>query len=544
METATDKIISWQEAFSNRQAKEKLTTALAGYMLKTRWYAAKTQKAKSFKIDLELPLHLEDQATAYAITIEVNFEAGFTEYYFMTIAFCEEEVEKPGVISRAHYGKKEGYIIDALYWEEFRKFLFEQLKNQQKFTDEGHTLYFEKGNILRRSENYASSEVMGFDQSNTSIQYNNKYFLKIYRRLFQDTNPDYELTKYLSDDAGYKNSPRYAGSLSWHKSDFNVLSLGLMQEKIENKGEVWSEVINEIKQYFKRIYEYKTDVNKIEHITLFEQRKISALDDEIVDLIGFQSLKNVQKIAKRVAEMHVALFKNRFDTAFNPVDFNPDYSVWLKNRIMYQFNARYILVEQNLDKLDGLAKQYAERFLASRDLITNQFLGFEEHLLNSQRIRIHGDLHLGQILSGKDDDFYIIDFEGEPESTIRDRKVKQTPLKDVAGLLRSYHYAVYAVIFDDQFKIKLDEAAIFQAGEKYYQCVLSVFLKTYLDTAMSSNMDVGYFPEIVYLLKYHLLEKAVYEIGYELKSRPDWAVIPLSGINQILDSNLNKNPLT
>lgn len=537
MKTTLQSKTSWKNILSDENTKQKLTKAIADYMQTTRWYAAKSEVAKKYKIYLEMPLAINKQHTVYAITTEVNFEAGFTEYYFMTLAFCEEKIDEDGVLTKAVFGNKEGYIIDALYWNIFQKFLFEQIKGQQKFEYEGHTLAFEKGNILKRNEEYENSELLKVDQSNTSVIYNGKYFLKVYRRLFQDTNPDYELTKYLSDDAGYKNSPRFAGSLSWKKSDFNVLSIALMQEKIPNTGEVWSEVLKEIEQYFKRIDEYQINVKNIEDVPLFDRRKINELDDEIVDLIGFQSLKNVQKIAKRVAEMHVALFKNRFDTAFNPVEFNPDYTVWLKNRIIYQFNARYILVEQNLSTLKGLSRKYAEEFLQARDVITNHFLGFMEYSLNSQRIRIHGDLHLGQILAGQDGDFYVIDFEGEPESTIRDRKVKQTPLKDVAGLLRSYHYAVYAVIFDKKFKSKLSKEDQFIAGEKYYQCVLSIFLKTYLQTAMSSNMDVGYYPEIVYLLKYHLLEKAIYEIGYELKSRPDWVIIPLSGVKQILDSN-------
>ncbi len=527
----------WHQVFDDLPFVQKLTEQLSQYMFTTRWYAAKSEEAKNFKINLKTPMVSEKTTMGHAITIEVNFAAGFTEYYFMTLAFCDEaNIDKKGIVCEANINNKSGYIIDAIFWEDFRKFLFFQITKQQKFENEESLLWFEKGKMLRSATEYETSRLLGVDQSNTSIEYNGQYYLKIFRRLFQDVNPDLELTKYLSDDAGYKNAPSYAGSISWRKKGFSVVSLGLMQGKIENHGEAWSLMLHDVKAFFERIEANKIDVKTIENIPLFERRKIKDLDDEIVDLIGFQTLKNVQKIAARVAEMHIALFKNRYDTAFNPTSFNSDYSVWLKNRIIYQFNARHILVEQNLDKLNGLAREYATFFLDSRDLITSKFLAFEETLLNSQRIRIHGDLHLGQILVGESGDFYIIDFEGEPESTIRDRKVKQTPLKDVAGVLRSFHYAVYAVIFDKTFKSALSEKELFLAGEKYYQCILSIFLRTYLDTAMSSNMDVGYYPEIVYLLKYHLLEKAVYEIGYELKSRPDWVIIPLTGIKQILDN--------
>ncbi len=526
----------WVKVFEDEEFISLLTKSVTDYMLTTRWYAAKGQNTKNFKITLRTPLGTEKKTLAHAIVIEVNFAAGFTEYYFMTLAFCSEEIDKKGIVTKASVGGKQGYIIDAVYWEEFRKFLFLAMTKQKKFESDGRTLLFEKGKVLRSSTEYVSSQVLGFDQSNTSLEYNDKYYLKIYRRLFEDVNPDLELTRYLSDDAGFKNAPSYVGSMSWKNRNYSVISLGLMQGKIDNRGEAWTIMLDDVKAYFDRVASTKTSVKDIENIPLFERRRIKELDDEIVDLVGFQTLKNVQKIATRIAEMHIALFKNRYDTAFNPTSFNSDYSVWLKNRIIYQFTARHILVEQNIDKLKGLAQEYAQLFLNARDEITRKFLEFEESLLNSQRIRIHGDLHLGQILASDNNDFYIIDFEGEPESTIRDRKVKQTPLKDVAGVLRSFHYAVYAVIFSKKFKSSLTEDELFQAGEKYYQCIVSVFLHTYLDTAMSSNMDVGYYPEIVYLLKYHLLEKAVYEIGYELKSRPDWAIIPLTGIKQILDN--------
>jgi maltose alpha-D-glucosyltransferase/alpha-amylase len=253
-------------------------------------------------------------------------------------------------------------------------------------------------------------------------------------------------------------------------------------------------------------------------------------------LIGDDTIKKLEQMALRIAEMHIALFNNKVDLKFVPIAFNGDYTVWLKNRIIYQVNARFILVEENIKKLKGLAREFAEDFLEHREEITTRFLAFDEINLNSSRIRIHGDLHLGQILMTEDDDFYIIDYEGEPESTIRDRKVKQTPLKDVAGMLRSFHYAVYATIFSEKNNFKLSKEELFESGEKYYKAISAIFLNKYVNTAMDNRLDIGYKSEIKNLLEYHLLEKAVYEIGYELKARPEWVIIPLTGIKQILEN--------
>ncbi|NNC70163.1 MAG: trehalose synthase, partial [Flavobacteriaceae bacterium] len=142
---------------------------------------------------------------------------------------------------------------------------------------------------------------------------------------------------------------------------------------------------------------------------------------------------------------------------------------------------------------------------------------------------VHGDYHLGQILV-KEDDFYILDFEGEPESTIRDRKVKQPPLKDVAGLFRSFHYAIYATLFNNSELYNHSQTDLFKAGELLYRYIIGLFLGTYTEIIQEANLNIGYNQERIFLLKYSLLEKAVYELGYELNSRPQWAIIPLKGI--------------
>jgi len=528
----------WVTAFNEPDFREGfIGKVLLNYMMSTRWYAAKSQQVKTIKIEQQIPFEMDQGETVFFITIEMNFAAGFTEYYFLTLGFVPKEtkIDPKGIITETSLGDYNGLVIDSLYYEPFRKALYEQLISQKTLTNGETKLRFERGKALRSSPPYESSQVMGFDQSNTSIEYNGQYFFKVYRRLFQDANPDLELTKFLSEEGTFTNSPKYGGSISWIKNEFATLSIGIMQEKVANIGEAWNHTLEMVSGFFDRVQATDAPIADIQDIPAFAFKAPNELKSDLRLLIGDDVIQKIELMAQRIGEMHVALFGNRVDTKFTPTTFNGDYTVWLKNRIIYQLNARFILVEENIDKLKGLAKEYAKMFIDNRINITSQFLAFEETRLNSCRIRIHGDLHLGQILMTEDEDFYIIDYEGEPESTIRDRKVKQTPLKDVAGMLRSFHYAVYAVIFDPKKKFKLSQEQLFEAGEKYYRAISAIFLNKYVSTAMSQNLDIGYASEINYLLKYHLLEKAVYEIGYELKARPDWAIIPLTGIKQILE---------
>jgi len=185
-------------------------------------------------------------------------------------------------------------------------------------------------------------------------------------------------------------------------------------------------------------------------------------------------------------------------------------------------------------KYYGLALELAKEFLNKKNEIRKRFVKFDWTKLKGERIRVHGDYHLGQILV-KDDDFYILDFEGEPESTIRDRKVKQPPLKDVAGLFRSFHYAIYATVFNNIEEYNYSQETLFKAAELLYNYFIGVFLGTYISEVQAANLNIGYHQERIFILEYCLLEKAVYELGYELNSRPRWALIPLKGISNTIN---------
>jgi maltose alpha-D-glucosyltransferase/alpha-amylase len=267
-------------------------------------------------------------------------------------------------------------------------------------------------------------------------------------------------------------------------------------------------------------------------VALYRPLEFETLSKEICELIGNDFLEKVQKLAVRTAEMHIALFSERTDRYFTPESFGGDYTVWLLNRLMYMLDGRFNALEQKVEQLKGKAREYAEYVLEHREEIKNHILRFDELHLNSSRIRIHGDYHLGQILI-TGDDFCILDFEGEPESTIRDRKVKQPPVKDLAGLCRSYHYAVFSTVFN-ALPEGMDSETATEVGGRLYRIIAGLSLERYIDTAMDHGLNIGYAREIDFLLRYHIFEKAIYEIGYELNSRPDWVVIPLKGIIQIL----------
>jgi maltose alpha-D-glucosyltransferase/alpha-amylase len=523
--------INWENAFENENFLQVFSSdILEEYIVKKRWYGGKASTLKYIEI-IDFFKLKSTRNTYYGALIEVNFKEAFFQHYFMPLAFMsKEDLDTKTIIANVTIGNTHGYLVDALHQEDFRKAIFDNILSNKN--THGSKLLFHRGNLLE-NEKYKTSRFMGLEQSNTSIIFNDKHVLKIFRRIFATVNPDYEISRFLTERMHFPYSPAYSGSINMQGPE-GMITLGLMQELVVNQGDAWNYTLEKIDKIFKNISKKNINVNIFSKIELFKRLQINDIPPQIIDWVGLGFFQSVQKLALRTAEMHVALGSDIHDTAFTPTTYNGDYSVWLKNRLLYQFQNRLNIIENRMYELRGLSLELAHKFLDNKKLVRKRFVDFDWTKMKSERIRIHGDYHLGQILVNGDD-FYILDFEGEPESTIRDRKVKQPPLKDVAGLFRSYHYAIYATIFNNPGKYKLEQEELFFAGNILYKYIVGVFLDVYVEKVQSENLNIGYNHEIEFLLKYCLLEKAVYELGYELNSRPSWAVIPLSGIQSIME---------
>ena len=520
----------WKNAFDNDEFRKIFASdILENYIINKRWYGGKASTLKYIEIVDHFKI-ASKKNTYYGVLIEVNFKEAFYQHYFMPLAFmAEDELDTNTIIAPVQFGKQKGYLVDALHQEDFRKLMFENiLRSKNNSTVK---LVFHKG-VKFEDKEYKSSKFMGLEQSNTSIIYNDSFVLKIFRRIYVSTNPDYEISRFLTERMHFESSPAYTGSINLHLPEGNI-TLGLMQELVPNQGDAWKFMLEEIDVVFSNLKTKKIKIDKLPDIPLFKRLKINEIPPEIIDWVGLSLFLKLQTLAKRTAEMHIALGSDIHDTAFTPTTYNGDYTVWLKNRMLYQFQNRLNIIENSLHKLDGLALDLAHQFMENKKLVRKHFVEFDWTKMKSERIRIHGDYHLGQVLVNGDD-FYILDFEGEPESTIRDRKVKQPPLKDVAGLFRSFHYAIYATIFNNKDSYPFEQEQLFKAAEILFNYFVGAFLQTYVEKAQAGNLNIGYDHEIEFLLKYCLVEKAVYELGYELNSRPRWAVIPLRGIQSIM----------
>lgn len=523
---------SWEGLMDNDGfVKMFLSEVLEDYIVKQRWYGGKSSQLKY--IELTEYFRIQQGAEVYyGLILEVNFVEAFYQHYFLPIAFVTDESFAPeDRILHLSIDGAEGYIIDAINLEAFRKLVFERILSAEP--NDVTRVQYHRGDGLKETK-YESSRFMGLEQSNTSVIINDRCVIKFFRRIYANKNPDYEMSRFLSDKKGYKNTPGYQGSLNIIDTDNLIVTIALMQAMVPNQGDAWEYMLGELHQVFLNIDAKNVAIHQLPNTELFKRLPIHEVPTMIIDWVGLGIFQKLQQLALRTAEMHIALGSEFEETAFTPERYNGDYEVWLKNRLLHQFQNRLNMVENNLHKLEGLTLDLAKDFLEQKNVIRKRFLDFDWTKLKGERLRVHGDYHLGQILV-KDGDFYILDFEGEPESTIRDRKIKQPPLKDVAGLFRSFHYAVYATIFNHEDEYKAAQKDLFHAGEILYRYFIGVFLETYTHRIQNANINLGYNQERIFILKYSMLEKAVYELGYEMNARPLWAVIPLEGIASIMN---------
>ncbi len=495
--------------------KQTLITALeshylAQYANSCRWFAGKARPQTGFNILNCIDFLLTDGTNAWLLIIEASYADGPSEQYLLPVSLVEvvaEYPEKAIIIPQTDDGL---ILIDAIYDERFRQKLFQNLVQSASLTNQNEMLTFAKGRGLTETDASLAidSRVLNVDSSNSAMIFGEKYFMKLYRKLFAETNPEVEMVAFLTEHGHFENIPAFGGSLTWQRVGQPDITLGMMQGIVKSDCDSWVQTGDYLNDFMKAVPQRLFTIGE----TVFEQ----------VALLG-----------QRTGEMHLSLYAPEASAAFCSEPFTPDYRQFLHKRFTHLLDIRYNLLIENYSKLDPPTQRLAWIFMEARELIDDFAAEILTKPLESKRIRIHGDYHLGQVLS-QNDDYIIIDFEGEPEATIAERKIKHSPLKDVAGMVRSYHYAVSAKLFNADETKTIDPEKLLTVTDRWYKLMRDTYLDAYFTAIGSPHPLFKSQVEVNFLLLYFLLEKAIYELGYEISYRPDWVKIPLRGIVDVV----------
>ncbi len=372
------------------------------------------------------------------------------------------------------------------------------------------------------------------EQSNTSVVYGNRFMLKLFRNPEEGVNPDVEIGRFLTEQTSFTNIAQVAGSLEYHRGRRRILSLAILQSYIVNEGDAWHYTLDSLDRYFEEVAAHPT----VQVPPLPAKHFVSLLAETpslAKDTIGAY-LASVQLLGQRTAELHVALASGKDNADFAPEAFTLNYQTSLYQSLRGLARRNLLLLRDSIGSLPENIREDASKVASQEKAIIERYNLVRRGRIEALRIRCHGDYHLGQVLfTGKD--FVITDFEGEPARSISERRLKRSPLRDVAGMLRSFHYASQTAL-EKQVPLRSrpeDVRPLLERWAEFWYIWVSVeFLKTYLDIIGKTELLPKNPEHIRTLLDAFIMDKAVYEIGYELNNRPDWVRVPIQGILRLL----------
>jgi maltose alpha-D-glucosyltransferase/alpha-amylase len=513
---------------------------LGDYLMKMRWFGGKGRVIQSLKIANSVSVPLAENS-ALLILIEVIYQSGLPDLYQLALAFREDSANKAdeqfakAVIARIKVGDKEGVLFDASYEPAFQAALFRFMSSGESLkTSAGDVLFSGSSMLKDYAEQHASvrSKVLSAEQSNTSVVYDEQFFLKLYRKVDRSINPDLELTHFLSETAGFKYIPAFAGAIRW-KFDNGTMVLGMMQELVPNNGDSWTYVLERLEHYYERALSQHMKPVSFPDPDFSNPVDYDDMPQEIKELIHVSFADQIELLGKRTGEMHIALASDSELPDFAPEEFSLHYQRSLFSGFQSLVTATFENQEKNLHQLPDHLRKEAKEITGMRHEILNVLKRIYAKKIEAMKIRIHGDYHLGQVLY-TGNDFVILDFEGEPARPYSERRLKRSPLRDVAGMIRSFHYAAYGCLFRNDHFTEEDMPALVPFAEQWYNAVSNLFMKAYLDTVKGCSFIPEDKNDLNVMMETYILEKAVYELNYELNNRPDWVVIPYRGIQAIM----------
>jgi maltose alpha-D-glucosyltransferase/alpha-amylase len=536
----------WESILEETVRLRLETVELPEYLPKQRWFAGKSRKIKSVRIadwiPLSVPLNVSSDASQSALVlVHVEFDTGPPDLYFLPLAMSFGDVEKQlhrtapnAIVAPVLRQGRAGLLYDGAFDDQTCMLLFSLIENASTVNARHGGVRGIRGKAFL--ELLAPAEKLqvrrgSAEQSNTSILFGDRFILKLFRRQEPGFNPDAEIGQYLTEKTSFNQIPPFAGSIEVDglgATDGKLANLALLQGLVANEGDGWKWTLEELDRYYEACAPLPFPENLIGKVQGPLELSQNPPTQVARDHLGLY-LEAGAILGRRTAELHLALATRTDDPAFAPealtdVDLNAQFA-----GIRRHASSVLDLLKERLSYLPDEVVQVAASVLSRRRQILDRFGPLSGNFPPIQRIRIHGDYHLGQVLRVKTD-FVILDFEGEPARPLAVRRSKQCPLKDVAGMLRSFGYAAYAGLINYTARHPEDLTRLEPWAQLWERSAAAEFLRAYHEAAQSPDFLPPGNGDFRRLLNIFLLDKALYEVLYELNSRPTWVRIPLMGI--------------
>jgi maltose alpha-D-glucosyltransferase/alpha-amylase len=504
---------AWEPALK-KEIERKL---LPGYLPLCRWFGGKGRVVREMKVVHLVPT---DVPEVRLVVVEVSYTEGLPERYLMPLSITggEEARQMLDNVPAAVLAKfKSGEVLlDAFHLATFRLSLLQAIAKPARGKKENVCIAGANGGLdpSMLDEATTHTRVVSVEQSNTSIVYGEKLFLKFFRKYEAGVHPDLEMTQHLQE-AGFEQVPAFLGSLKLqeHGSDGALAMLG---NYMQNQGDGWAFALDAVGRYYDRVLESRATSSQ------------AATDD----LIGGVFPGRAGQLGTMTARMHLALLElGERSPDFAPESFSMHYQRSLYQAMRGAAGRVLRKMQMCCHELPEHVQSDAQFIIASKDTLLNALSRFLEHKISALKTRTHGDYHLGQVLNtGKE--FVVIDFEGEPSLSMGERRLKRSPLRDVAGMLRSFDYAASTALKQE----REDDARYLAAHARtWVEHVSNEFLRCYFKAAEGATFLPPDENDTRLMLRMFMLEKAVYEIGYEISYRPSFVDVPIGAVKRMLE---------
>jgi len=527
---------SWERLLEGAGRYRLESSLLPDYVAKQRWFGGKTRHIRSTRIAdwLALP-----ESNAVLALVEVQYEKGEPDTYFLPLALSFgkdadqlRETFPNAIISSAISSRGSGFLHDAIYDDRTCAAFLSFIEHAKEAPARNGLIRGVPGAEFAALRGPAETALAvrrtSAEQSNTSLLYDDQLIMKLFRRQQRGPNPDCEIGRYLTEKAHFDGIAPFVGSIEYVPADGESATLAMLQGFVPNQGDGWTLTLEELSRYYENCasaaWPEGGDAAAAELIDLAEQEP-SQLAREHVGI----ALDSAAMLGKRTAYLHMALASPTDDPAFAP-ETMPTSDVETLVASLREEAVRVLdLLKESVAGLPDDFIDLAGLVLSRRSQILNSFRLTTEDGTLGQRIRIHGDYHLGQVLQVKTD-YVILDFEGEPARPIEERRAKLSPMKDVAGMIRSLSYAAYSGLIAHTTRRPEDWDTLAPWARLWERSMGAEFLRAYRNTALDARFLPSSDDGFRKLLAVFLLDKALYELSYELNNRPAWVRVPLLGL--------------
>ena len=513
-----DRVVPWRIGLAEKTRQQLERELLPRFMRRQRWYAAKTEAVE--RAILAGHARLEADGGTWLMTLVDTQGPATPARYFvpLAIAFEDDDEERaralaPLAVTKVRQQATMGVLADAMADQPFCRAIVEAIGARRELAAEGGRLHFTPtpsfAEVTAQAVDEATPLTRLTTSSNSVSLLGDRLFLKCYRRLQPGISPELEMGDFLAHKVGFKHCVPIAGSMEYRASDGTVWVLALLQALVPNQGDAWTYIVDQVSR-------------------LLETQGATA---EAAAGNGMHAMaERVQTLARRVAELHVALARRTGTPAFDPEPIEAaDLARWSAG-VDAECRRTIDMLAQRRTTLNEPLADLAARIVAAAPALAARIARVADTPGGGLKTRLHGDLHLQQVLICRDD-FLIIDFEGEPLRSLDGRRAKHSALRDVAGMLRSFDYARHSALQQaTQTGADHDrQAALARRWERHTR---EAFMAAYAEVTIAGGLyaDEAAFAAVGPLLDLFELEKALYELRYEIDNRPDWIGVPLAGI--------------